>query len=168
MARTKSTETPLLSDLLEQDVETLTADSPAPADDPLSLVRSEVEEKPTVGIAEDAPAALKPGDRVGFYVLVDKFYILDRMLRKGEQIWIVVGNGIYNRTVDDRTGRSWIEDLHDPELQMRRWGKVPFALGIAPDPRAELIAVPEWVAEEHADDFRKAVLDAADQITANR
>jgi len=158
-----------LSDLLDLDVDTLTATSPAPADDPLSLVREEQEVQPDVeGIPADAPAALKNGDVVTFHVIVPQFYILDRLFREGDQITLVVGQGPYARTVDDRTGRSWVEDLHDPEAMEFRWGKVPFAPGPAPDRRLNLIQVPKEVPADLADLWKASVLAAADEMTRNR
>ena len=60
----------------------------------------------------------------------------------------------------DRNGDSWLHLLHDPDTQVRRWGRLAFAPG--PFPTNEVSAEPGTVARELA---REKARQAAVAIT---
>jgi hypothetical protein len=159
----------LLDDLLSMDVAELNASGPTPAEDPLSLVRdAEEPEQQPAGIPENSPTTFKEGERVTFHVVRDDIYVLNRLYRRGDTITLTVGRGAWHRTLGF-DGRSWVEDIPDPEAQIRLFGRVSFAMGEAEDPRMAGVEVPDFIeGDEQIKAWKASVLKALDQITRNR
>lgn len=156
------------TDLLDLDEDSLTAASPLPADDPLSLVRDAKEPESPDLLVEDGVLSLKQGDVVNFHLVTDEYYILNKQYRKGDDLSITVGVGKYARTIDP-DGKSWLRFLADDEAQIRRWGRVVFKLGTYAEARVEQIPVPDFVeGEEQAKAWREAVLHAAENFLRTR
>ena len=165
---TKTEDTPKFTDLLDLDEDALTEASPAPEDDPLSLVRdAEEKESPSI-LNEDGVTELKDGEKVVFHVVADEIYILNRQYYKGDNIEITVGRGMYPRTLE-QDGRSWLRHIDNEDEQIRRWRKRVFAPGKSEDARLDLIPVPDFIVDdEQVRVWREAVLDAAEKFNRTR
>lgn len=62
------------------------------------------------------------GEKILFHFKKDGLLVLGNIWLRGQEIEIEVGSPAYQRTIDSRTGVSWLELLDDEGAQYAKWG----------------------------------------------
>lgn len=160
-----SEESESLDDLISQTAEELTEASPEPSEDSLTFLPEETERSertmPEEAVESATALEINEGQEILFEVVSETLQLGFDTHPKGSILGIIPNKGKWHWTVD-KSGKSWIRHLNDPEKQVELWGEVRIAPPTPRDPRLDELEVPDFVPENLREQWRKSVIEALD------